>query len=120
MTNNFDMGTPSKSYPRSLAAQRFDRVKRSLIKPSCEPYRAMRGILTRVTFFLFQDCFPYYSTSFEKLFVPHTPTVVAEPQYYMAAMTVNYIKACKEFNFQLLLKLPVKPPLPCTHVNAQI
>ena len=26
-------------------------------------------------------------------------------------MTVNYIKACKEFNFQLPLKLPVEPPL---------
>ena len=26
-------------------------------------------------------------------------------------MTVNYIKECKEFNFQLPFKLPVEPPL---------
>ena len=57
----------------------------------------------------------YVSRSFPVLFcdgsVPCTPTVVAERQSYMAAMTVNYIKACKEFNFQLPLKLPVEPPL---------
>ena len=60
---------------------------------------------------MFQDCFLYYSASFDDVFVPCTPTVVAERQSYMAAMTVNYIKACKEFNFQLPLKLPVEPPL---------
>ena len=60
---------------------------------------------------MFQDCFLYYSASFDDVIVPCTPTVVAERQSYMAAMTVNYIKACKEFNFQLPLKLPVEPPL---------
>ena len=63
---------------------------------------------------MFQDCFLYYSASFNDVFVPCTPTVAAERQSYysyMAAMTVNYIKACKEFNFQFPLKLPVEPPL---------
>ena len=60
---------------------------------------------------MFQDYSLYYSASFYDVFFPCTPTVVAERQSYMAAMTVNYSKACKEFNFQLPLKLPVEPPL---------
>ena len=60
---------------------------------------------------MFQDCFLYYSASFDDIIVSCTPTVVADRQSYMAAMTVNYIKACKEFNLQLPLKLPVEPPL---------
>ena len=60
---------------------------------------------------MFQDCLLYYSASFDDVFVPCTPSVAAERQSYMAAMTVNYIKECKEFNFQLPFKLPVEPPL---------
>ena len=69
---------------------------------------------------MFQDCFLYYSASFDDVFVPCTPTVVAERQSYMAAMTVNYIEACKEFNFRLPLKLPVEPPLVPTSRLAQL
>ena len=60
---------------------------------------------------MFQDCFLYYSASFDDVLVPCTPSVAAERQSYTAAMTVNYIKECKEFNFQLPFKLPVEPPL---------
>ena len=52
---------------------------------------------------------------FDDVFVPCTPIVAAERQSYMAAMTVSYIKECKEFNFQLPLKLPVEPPLGARH-----
>ena len=58
---------------------------------------------------MFQDYFLYYSASFDDVFVSCTPSVAAERQSYMAAMTVNYIKECKEFNFQLPFKLPVEP-----------
>ena len=60
---------------------------------------------------MFQDCLLYYSAFFDDVFVPCTPSVAAEGQSYVAAMTVNYIKECKEFNFQLPFKLPVEPPL---------
>ena len=60
---------------------------------------------------MFHDCFLYYSAFFDDVFVSCTPSVAAEQQSYVAAMTVNYIKECKEFIFQLPFKLPVEPPL---------
>ena len=41
---------------------------------------------------MFKDCFLYYSAFFDDVFVPCTPSVAAERQSYVAAMTVNYIK----------------------------